>query len=297
MQLKWLEDFLALARLNSFAKAAESRNVTQPAFGRRIKELEAWVGVELIDRSMFPTQLTPAGLQFLVGAEEAVKNLSNARDELGATSSGIDLVRISTGRTLGHTHFPEWRLRMQRAVGAFRADVWTGSLHDAMLRMEQQSTDLVFCYAHPSLSVGIGNLRLLHKGVGQERLVAVSVPLSNGQPMHKLSLADEGDISHLALADTLALSRILKASIPKALAIRLKMVHRTDSAEQLLPLVRGGLGVAWLPMTLVAADLARGLLVRALPADADVICEVQLVRNVIQKNRLIERLWDRTEST
>lgn len=44
MELKWLEDFTALANTLSFSRAAEVRNVTQSAFSRRIKQLEMWLG-------------------------------------------------------------------------------------------------------------------------------------------------------------------------------------------------------------------------------------------------------------
>ncbi|WP_202905556.1 LysR family transcriptional regulator [Cypionkella psychrotolerans] len=40
MELKWLEDFVTLADCSSFSRAAEMRNITQPAFSRRIKQLE-----------------------------------------------------------------------------------------------------------------------------------------------------------------------------------------------------------------------------------------------------------------
>ena len=42
MQLKWLEDFVALAQERSFTRAAELRHVTHLAFGRRIRALESW---------------------------------------------------------------------------------------------------------------------------------------------------------------------------------------------------------------------------------------------------------------
>ena len=45
MDLKLLEDLAALAHERSFVRAAEARHVTHPAFGRRIRSLEAWVGV------------------------------------------------------------------------------------------------------------------------------------------------------------------------------------------------------------------------------------------------------------
>ena len=72
MEIKWLEDFLTVASTGSFSKAAEQRNVTQPAFSRRIKSLELWLGTDLIDRSTYPTKLTKNGLAFRETAEEAV---------------------------------------------------------------------------------------------------------------------------------------------------------------------------------------------------------------------------------
>ena len=54
MDLKWIEDFLYLSQYGSFAKAAKARNITQPAFGRRIKLLEEWVGVDLVNRNTYP---------------------------------------------------------------------------------------------------------------------------------------------------------------------------------------------------------------------------------------------------
>ena len=58
MESKWREDFLSVARTGNFSKSAAERHVTQSAFSRRIKALEQWVGVALIDRSSYPTRLT-----------------------------------------------------------------------------------------------------------------------------------------------------------------------------------------------------------------------------------------------
>ena len=40
MEIRWLEDFITLARTRHFSRAAEAQNVTQPTFSRRIKLLE-----------------------------------------------------------------------------------------------------------------------------------------------------------------------------------------------------------------------------------------------------------------
>ena len=58
MDINWLGDFACLARTLNFTRAAEERNITQSAFSRRIKSLENWLGVPLIQRSSYPVQLT-----------------------------------------------------------------------------------------------------------------------------------------------------------------------------------------------------------------------------------------------
>jgi DNA-binding transcriptional LysR family regulator len=81
MDTKWLEDFVSLAETRSFSRSAQLRHVTQSAFSRRIQSLEAWAGVELVDRSAYPTRLTPAGTSFYVQAQEILLSLQNSRTQ------------------------------------------------------------------------------------------------------------------------------------------------------------------------------------------------------------------------
>jgi LysR family transcriptional regulator, hypochlorite-specific transcription factor HypT len=289
MQQKWLEDFIALAQTRSFSRAAELRSVTQPAFGRRIKSLEDWLGTELVDRAAYPTQLTEAGQQFLNTAREVCRSLDDARDSFSSRSVNSNTLRIATGRTLGHTQFPQWLIRTQQAVGHFKADVWSGSLHDAMLRIEQGDADLSLCYGHPALPLALDNQLFAYKVVGEERLVPVTAQ-QMGKPL--FTLAGKASIAHLALAPTLALSRLLSALLPKEIIARLQTVHRADFAEPLLPMVRAGLGLAWLPLSLVAEDLANGQLVRAWPSEQDIRFEVRLVKAIGNTNTMVNAIWN-----
>ncbi len=295
MQLSWLEDFIAVARLRNFGKAAQARHISQPAFGRRIKELESWLGVSLIDRSAYPTQLTEAGSQFLLTAQEIVKTLEVYRQDLQGSQQAEDDIRIATGHTLGHTHFPAWLVATKREAGEFQTTVWSGSLHDALLRLEQGAADLVLCYGHSSLSIGLESTKLESVTVGCERLVAVSGAEPKGVAKHQLDQARLAPTAHLALAPDLAQAKILAASIPGATYKKLNTVHTSDSAQQLLHMVRSGVGMAWLPMTIVADDLTAGNLVRVQTAKEDIVCEVRLARQVARtvsaRHRLIDKIW------
>jgi len=87
MDTKWLEDFISLAETRSFSRSAQFRHVTQPAFSRRIQSLEAWAGVELVDRSSYPTQLTPAGTTFYRHAVEILQSLHISRAQLRSSEA------------------------------------------------------------------------------------------------------------------------------------------------------------------------------------------------------------------
>jgi len=81
VELDWLEDFLALSASGSFSRTAEQRHVTQPAFSRRIRALEDWMGAPPVDRSAQPASLTEAGRRFRPAAEEILRRLAAAREE------------------------------------------------------------------------------------------------------------------------------------------------------------------------------------------------------------------------
>ena len=51
VETKWLEGLVSLTETRSYSHSAQLRHVTQPAFGRRIQALEAWIGIDLGDRS------------------------------------------------------------------------------------------------------------------------------------------------------------------------------------------------------------------------------------------------------
>ena len=75
METKWLEDFVSLAETRSFSRSAQLRHVTQPAFSRRIQSLENWLGTDLVDRTSYPTRLTPAGTVFYEQALEMLAQI------------------------------------------------------------------------------------------------------------------------------------------------------------------------------------------------------------------------------
>src|SRR6187455_684466 len=107
MDTKWLEDFVSLAETRSFSRSAQLRHVTQPAFSRRIQALEAWAGIDLVDRSSYPTRLTAAGETFHVQAIEILGTLQATRNMMRSHQSGAqDMIEFAVPHSLAFSFFP-----------------------------------------------------------------------------------------------------------------------------------------------------------------------------------------------
>lgn len=72
MKLEWLEDIVAIFESESLNEAASRRYLTQPAFSRRVRSIEEYLGVQLMDRSRKPAQ--PTGM--LIEQEDRLRRLS-----------------------------------------------------------------------------------------------------------------------------------------------------------------------------------------------------------------------------
>ncbi|MGR3614606.1 MAG: LysR family transcriptional regulator [Paracoccaceae bacterium] len=90
--LRGLEVFEALAKFGSVAQAANLTGLSQPAVSQQLRNLEAALGVELVDHARRPMRLTPAGRSFLARAQVVLSELRLAQSELTV----MDLTHLST---------------------------------------------------------------------------------------------------------------------------------------------------------------------------------------------------------
>lgn len=296
MDLKLLEDLSALARERSFVRAAEARHVTHPAFGRRIRALEAWAGAALVDRSRNPVQLTDAGVALLQQAEALVEGLAQAREQLRARHGavGAPAVRIGTGRTLARTLVADWLSRLARPrqpLHGQAVEMQTRSMPDVVMLLERGDVDLVCCYEHPATSVRLSSQRFRHLTMAHDRLVPVSRANGKGQPLHSLR---GGPI--ISYAASLSLGALLldhmHQSVPDA-GSRTRYV--CDSPDAIQEFVLRGLGMAWLPWSMVAGDCGKGILVPLGSRSDEVHFQVRLYRPRVRQSALLEAVWDATD--
>ena len=294
MEARWLEDFLSVARTGSFSLSAAERHITQSAFSRRIKSLEQWVGVALIDRSSYPTRLTPAGQRFQAAAREATAALLTTRQELRqAARADRRLLRIAIQHSLASGFLARWLATLPLASDDLLVQVRADNLHDCVRDLEEGNVDLLVCYTHPGLPLQISAERYPSLTLAQDILTPVSKAGTDGRPMHALRPGAAGAVPWLSYSADAQLGRVAALAIDSAeppLAVH--PVFESALVEALRATALAGLGVAWLPGSLIADDLNLKRLVRAGPVSLDVPLRVRVFAERSLLAGRLRVLWD-----
>lgn len=294
MELKWLEDFAALARTGSFNRAARERNVTQPAYSRRIRALEYWLGVTLFDRSSFPVILTRAGEEFLPRAQALITEINISRQDLRLMHAQDQTsVRIVTLHTLAISYMPALVRRFSRqnpqaSISILPSIQGIEEYFDALLT---GVTDIVLTYQTGATVLDGETLDLLAvKQLGGDRMMPVASPaLRAALPGDWLS--GEEPVPYLAYSSFSFSDRVL-SDVTTPLSGKLRKVFESPLSESLRRVALDGTGVAWLPERLVDADLRSGALMRL---DGDDLSPAMLIAAYKLKSTrgaLVERAWE-----
>ena len=283
METKWLEDFVSLAETRSFSRSAQLRHVTQPAFSRRIQALEAWAGADLVDRSTYPTRLTPAGRTLYDQSIDMLQAMHNTRAMLRAHgTSDQEMIEFAVPHTLSLTFFPEWMSTIRSRFGPFKSRLIALNVHDAVTRLVEGNCDLMVAYHHPSQPFALDANRYEVLTLGHEELAPYSRPGADGAPMFALPGTAGKPLPYLAYAPSAYFGRLTDLILKNSpVPLQLDRVYETDMAEGLKAMAQEGHGVAFLPASAVKKELRARRLVSAAPPELDglkITMEVRLCR-------------------
>ncbi len=266
METKWLEDFVSLAETRSFSRSAKLRHVTQPAFSRRIQALEAWAGTDLVDRSAYPTRLTPAGQTLYAQALEILQALQSTRAMLRGQSGAQDVIEFATPHSLAFTFFPAWVSSLRGSFGPIKSRLTALNVHDAVMRLMEGGCDLLIAYHHEAQPLPLDADRFEMVRLGQETLAPYCRPDAQGRPLFTFPGQAGQPLPYLGYAPGAYLGRVAEAALKQAaVAIHLDRVYETDMAEGLKVMALEGHGIAFLPSSAVASELRSGRLVPLAP--------------------------------
>ncbi len=295
LDLAYLLDFKALAETGSFSRAAFVRNVTQPAFSRRIRALEDWAGAPLFQRGSTPVVLTDAGRAIQPAFEQAMLRLTQGQaDAQAAAARSASSLHFAATHVLSFTFFPSWLRSLEGGEPLEAVQLSSDSLSACEQLIQEGRVQFLLCHHHDAVPVRLDPARFLSVRVGADTLSLVTAATETGAPRFPVSYEESKAAPYLGYSEQSGLGRIVAAALPGLHAdLARHAVFQAHLAAALRSMVLAGRGVAWLPKSLIADDLTQGRLMPVGPAMFDIDVGINLFRASHGLGKTAERFWAR----
>lgn len=269
VDLESLETFATAVRTGSFAAAARVLGLTPAMVGRRIQALETTYGARLIERTTRAQRLTESGEAFLVRAEAVLDVARDLEDSMRSTPGLLEgRIRMTGPATLGVFSLAAITARFQAAHPAVTVEM---VLADRRMDLISEGFDF---------AVRIGELQnsaMIARQVGTYRLVLVAAPshiAQHGMPTTPAELSRARCLINLNMSPR---NRWPFIKDGKREVAEVSGGLQIDNGEALRVAALEGAGIAYMPVDLMADDLASGRLVRVLTSWETLTMPIQLV--------------------
>lgn len=292
-----LKDFLVLCQTKSFSKAADRCHVSVSGLSRRIQSLEQWLGAPVFDRRKQSLDLTEAGHRLQAVSSEIVYALEGLRKSIRLDGDRRALeVRFAAPHIMSAIFFTDWITRLHSEFSSAKFSVNSDLLPECFQMLEEGSADFVVALADADggVQAQLGDRDLGHYpslDLGQERLMPVCAADAQGEPRMRLETDREESVSFLGYAPECHLGWALQPLLAAHPELRLDQRHSSTLTDGLRVMALSGLGVAWLPQTLIRHDLESGKLVRAGEPSLDVPLRFTVLRRPCGLPAQTERIW------
>lgn len=143
MELRMLGYFLAVAREEKFARAAEQLRVTQPTLSRQIAELEAELGVKLFTRSSHNIVLTEEGMMLKRRAQEILSLADRTkRDFIGRQEELEGTAAVGSGEFLSTRLLTDCMTAFRRIHPLVKYELYSGNADNISDSIEHGLLDM-----------------------------------------------------------------------------------------------------------------------------------------------------------
>lgn len=262
MKLAWLEDFLTLVEAGTFSKAAMMRNISQPAFSRRIRMLEHWLGVELVDRQSPRFKLTPVAARFEPDVRKLLRQFQELRSQMRADALAEKRVTVVTQHALMVSYMPQLLNFLGSHCATTTFQVRTGGRDECITQLLDGRANLMLCFEIDDQPLPPPVAGMDHITIGTEQFLPVVATDASGQPLHHprcgvacklLQYPDDSFLGYVVKTHCLP-------DLVRHYQVEAETVCESAFTIGLRQMVLAGMGIAWLPYGLVKHDLETGVL-------------------------------------
>jgi DNA-binding transcriptional LysR family regulator len=289
VDIKWLEDVLVLYDEQNFSRAAERRNITQPAFSRRIRLFENWLGAKICDRSVQPIRLIPELERLIPDITNVVADFYHLRNSI-CTESDTRNVTFATQHALVSGVFPELFDSIRVQIRPVTVRLRTANYPECLEWLEKGQVNFVLCYQTPA-AVQEDRGPFSQLLIGKERLVPVTATDTDGNRLHEP--CESKTIKMMNYPPDSFLRGVFNQGrmmdIMRDYTIENVCTSSLATAQKQLMLA--GMGIAWLPETLVHNELDDGRVESLEEHFGSIDLSIVLLKSRIRSNELVNSVW------
>lgn len=258
MQFQWLDDVLVLLEEGNMSRAAARRNITQPAFSRRIQGFEDWLGIAVLERKTNSVEISEA----LTSNEGEIRALMARLRELRTKIAHYEKSRTTVALAAQHAPmcatFPDMALRARKVLPGLQFRLRAGNLNDCVSMFLRGDTSMLLCYE----AENVGTLQFgpdIQRGVwGHDYLV----PLVGGGLRY--SVTDYGEVPAntpaIVYPEDSYFGEVLRKNdrpfgTPSSSVNTFSVSAFSSGTRELL---LKGMGVGWLPFSMMYREIESG---------------------------------------
>ena len=258
LSLRRLEALFWVARLGSFRAAARHLNVSQPTVSQRVRELEAELGSQLIDRGGGASRPTRQGATVLHSAERILELASEVESVGKAAADLSGVLRIGAADTFAMTHLPALVAKLEARYPNLLVELQVR--HSRLLNRALAARELDVAFlTHPESAEDMVTVPLEEIHLGWVAGPGVDLP-------GRVAPGDLRDVQIITNPPPSHLDTTIRAWFAGA-GFRPRRISTCDTLSIIVRLVTANVGVSLLPLGLLEAELASGALrtLRAAP--------------------------------
>lgn len=287
LEIRWIEDLLALEQEKSISQAAEIRHVTQSAFTRRIQNIENALGFQILKRYSKNIDFTEAGQVLLASSKNIQNQLTTTIKYLEKNVKNNELtVKFSVSHSLITQFFPRFIHELSTNMEDLKLEIIAANLKQGMRLLKDGSCDFLIGYCDQKTLQQLDlSFFVFHKIVEME-ILPVTTLNNDGTPKYSL----DQPFPLLAYSKQAYLRNCVDEVIENKLDYR--TLYETDNAGDLKELVLQGLGIAWLPKLLVEKEIAENKLKVVDCNQYNLFQDVYIIRREMAFSNRINYIWN-----
>lgn len=288
MDTRLFDDVLALLDEGNLSRAAERRNITQPAFSRRIRSFEDWVGITLLDRSANRISLHPTLDSNAAQIRATIQRIEDLRARLRDGGTGGGRLVLVTQHALAARITPDAVSAIHKVDPSMTMRLRTMNREDCVSFFVRGDADLLMIYearGFPPLP--------FDESIGRRVWMPDTlIPVCGGPMRHMLNAngLPKGHFNIIRYPDDSHFGQLVSRSGSEnaMLACGGQIAVETAFSIAALELADAGIGVAWIPHSMCLDKIASGKLVNLGAHFGLIALNVSLF--YVKQNKLAQRI-------